>query len=166
VYKLSPNSTAREMQYGNWSKNEDTETRLKISETPLYERRKDLQGHVFVGQTKHFPPFVDIKATTLSNGTVTRIQGIIGDIWHGVLEKELNFTTEFTTPLDKQWGAPVGDQQGSHYVSNVRPSSNWTGIIGNLVNNTIDVGVTGFYFTAMRGEVVHFSPGMAESVNR
>jgi hypothetical protein len=166
VYKVSPNSPTREMQYGNWSKNEDREKRLQISETPFYERRKDLQGHVFHGQTKDFPPFAKIQTTTLPNKTVTRIQGILGDIWHGVLEKELNFTTQFTTPPDGQWGAPVGDRQGSHYVSHVGPSSNWTGIIGALVNNTVDVGVTGFYFTAMRGEVVRFSPGLAESINR
>ena len=36
---------------------------------------------------------------------VHKIDGIIGDIWHGVLEKSLNFTTEIRPSKDRHFGA-------------------------------------------------------------
>ena len=34
-----------------------------------------------------------------------KIKGVIGDLWHGILEKSLNFTTKIVPSPDGQWGA-------------------------------------------------------------
>ena len=36
---------------------------------------------------------------------IGRIEGIIGDIWHGVLEKKMNFTTVIHPSVDCEWGS-------------------------------------------------------------
>ena len=36
---------------------------------------------------------------------VLKIDGIIGDIWHGVLEKRLNFTTVISPSVDGEYGS-------------------------------------------------------------
>ena len=46
--------------------------------------------------------FHPIFATEEENG---KIGGVLGDIWHGVLEKMLNFTTHVKPTKDKQYGA-------------------------------------------------------------
>jgi hypothetical protein len=164
VYKTSNNSPTLTLQYGNWFKEGDSAGRLNVSQAPLPERRKDLQGHVFQAQTLPFMPFVYVNMSALQNGNVNQIEGIVGDIWHKVLEKELNFSTQFSSPADGQWGAPGPLPPGNQ--SRDGAFSDWTGIIGDLLSGSADVGVTGFYFTAERGQVVRFSPSFMESTSR
>ena len=39
------------------------------------------------------PPYVVVDMDALEQGRITQIGGIIGDIWHGVIERSLNFST-------------------------------------------------------------------------
>ena len=89
----------------------------------------------------------------LEQGRVTKIGGIIGDIWHGVIEKSLNFSTTLIPPKDRQWGSVGSDGK-------------WTGIIGALVEDRADVGIASFYVTPSRSKVVEFSPGITEGISR
>ena len=136
-------------KYGSWS----SEDGLALSQLHLFERRKDLQGHVFKGQTVNEPPYVVVDMDALEQGRITRIGGIIGDIWHGVIEKSLNFSTTLLPSKDRQWGSLGSDGK-------------WTGIVGALVENSADVGVASFYVTPGRSKVVEFSPGITEGISR
>ena len=64
-----------------------------MSQVPLHERRSDLRGHVFRAETVAEPPYVVVDMEALEEGRVARMGGILGDIWHGVLERSLNFST-------------------------------------------------------------------------
>ena len=54
------------------------------------------------------------------------IRGIIGDLWHGIVEKSINFTTTISLPPDGKWGSVVDD-------------GNWNGMVGGLLDNRSDV---------------------------
>ena len=101
IYKISPSSPSLVSQYGTWRDGAG----INLPKTPLFERRKDLQGHVFRGQTVNEPPYVVVDMDALDSGKVDRIDGIMGEIWHDVLERSLNFSTELRSPKDRQWGA-------------------------------------------------------------
>jgi hypothetical protein len=107
VYQIAENSPTVALQFGTWDNNLNI---LNINKTPIYERRKNLQGHVFRAQTLNFPPFMEVDMDLLrnvsrSNGTLTSasIGGIVGKIWRQ-LEKVLNFTTDFRLPAEEHWG--------------------------------------------------------------
>ena len=103
VYKVSEASDLISLHYGGWT----GEKGLNLSETPLVERRKDLQGHVFTGQTVFEPPYVVFDPDQTKSGGVEHIEGIIGDLWHGILEKSLNFSTKIVPSPDGQWGVAL-----------------------------------------------------------
>ena len=100
VYKVSAATSLISLPYGSWNRLKG----LNISDTPLVERRKDLRGHIFTGQTVFEPPYVNFDPRLR---TVEKIEGIIGDLWHGILEKSLNFTTKIIPSPDGQWGAAL-----------------------------------------------------------
>lgn len=100
VYKVSAATSLISLPYASWNGLQG----LNISDTPLVERRKDLRGHIFTGQTVFEPPYVNFDPRL---GSVQKIQGIIGDLWHGILEKSLNFTTTIVPSPDGQWGAAL-----------------------------------------------------------
>ena len=100
VYKVSAASSLISLPYASW----DGVEGLDISDTPLVERRKDLGGHIFTGQTVLEPPYVSFDPAMR---TVQKIEGIVGDLWHGILEKSLNFTTTIVPSPDGQWGAAL-----------------------------------------------------------
>ena len=102
VYKVSEATSLISLPYGSWTGLQ--EEGLKISETPLVERRKDLRGHIFTGQTVFEPPYVSFDPRMRD---VEKIEGIIGDLWHGILEKSLNFTTKIIPSPDGQWGTEL-----------------------------------------------------------
>ena len=98
VYKVSASRALIALPYGSWNEL----TGLNLSAKPLVERRKDLQGHIFTGQTVFEPPYVIFDTEQPRLG---KIKGVIGDLWHGILEKSLNFTTKIVPSTDGQWGA-------------------------------------------------------------
>ena len=81
-------------QCGTWGNQEG----LSLTSATTLQRRQDFKGHVFRAETVFHPIF----ATEEENG---KIGGVLGDIWHGVLEKMLNFTTHVKPTKDKQYGA-------------------------------------------------------------
>ena len=99
------------------------------------------------------PPYVVVDMDALEQGRITQIGGIIGDIWHGVIERSLNFSTTLIPSTDRQWGSLGSDGK-------------WTGIIGALVEDRADLGVASFYVTPSRSKVVEFSPGITEGISR
>ena len=103
--QVSRSSSPIVQKFGTWS----TAVGLSLSQLHLFERRKDLQGHVFRGQTVNEPPYVVVDMEALQEGRVGRIRGIVGDIWHEVMERSLNFSTQLVPSRDGQWGALGAD---------------------------------------------------------
>ena len=148
VYQVTRTSRTLILPFGSWSEDKG----LTISEEPLEERRSDLQGLVLRGQTLPEPPYTEVET---KNGQVAHIGGIMGEMWHLVLEPRLNFTTDLVQPKDREFGVPRENAE-----------EGWTGIVGALMNDEADVGVSNFYITAGRSKVVAFSPGIMEGVTR
>ena len=69
---------------------------LSFNAEYIWERRKDLQGYEFTAETLGHPPYTLCEVT--ANGRIDHIEGIVGDLWHGILEKSLNFTTKLSLP--------------------------------------------------------------------
>ena len=81
-------------KFGTWGYQEG----LSLTSATTLQRRQDFKGHMFRAETVFHPIF----ATEEENG---KIGGVLGDIWHEVLEKMLNFTTHVRPTKDKQYGA-------------------------------------------------------------
>ena len=94
VYQISPSSPMIINKCGTWGYQEG----LSLTSATTLQRRQDFKGHMFRAETVFHPIF----ATEEENG---KIGGVLGDIWHEVLEKMLNFTTHIKPTKDKQYGA-------------------------------------------------------------
>ena len=77
--------------------------RLNLTTLSIWERRADLQGYKFVAETMDEAPYVDFKLN--DDKTVDHVDGIVGDIWHGLFERSLNFSTKISEPPDNAWGS-------------------------------------------------------------
>ena len=75
---------------------------LSFNAEYIWERRKDLQGYEFTAETLGHPSYTQFEVN--GNGRIDHIEGIVGDLWHGILEKTLNFTTKVSLPPDGYWG--------------------------------------------------------------
>ena len=62
----------------------------------------DLQAYEFEAETLDHPPFSEYEVNC--NGTIDYIEGIVGDLWYGILERALNFSTKPTVSKDEDWG--------------------------------------------------------------
>ena len=142
VYSVTSTSKILHLASGRWLIGKG----LSVNKAPLEERRKDVQGLVLRAQTIHQPP-----NNQLIGG---KIEGFLGDIWHGVLEPKLNFSTDLKQPKDGQYGIPRENGEG------------WTGAIGALVANEADLALGSFSVTFERSKVVEFGPGISECVSR
>ena len=83
---------------GTWTRKDN----FKLTKINIWERRKDLQGNEFVAETLDHPPYSEYDVN--DKGTIDYIEGIVGDLWHGILEQALNFTTKITVSKDGAWG--------------------------------------------------------------
>ena len=136
VYHVSPSSPLTVNNCGSWRNLEG----LRLTSLTILQRRQNFQGHLFRAETVFNPLFSPKKEGA-------KIGGILGDIWHNVLEQVLNFTTIVKPSMDKQYGALGKDAK-------------WSGVIGALVEDRTDVGLAGFFITESRGKAVFFSPGL------
>ena len=134
---------------GSWQRNGG----LALDPLPLFERRKDFLGYQFKAETMNEPPYAVVNAAQLLTEEETQIGGIWGEIWHGTLEKTMNFTTSIEPSPDRQWGSMNED-------------GTWNGIINGLIQNRTQVGLTSFYFTHARGMVADFSPAITEGTDQ
>ncbi|GFQ70095.1 glutamate receptor ionotropic, delta-2 [Trichonephila clavata] len=73
----------------------------------------------------------------------TLISGVEGEFLK-VLSEQLHFTYEVFSPYDRQWGTT--DWTG-----------NWTGVIGMILRNEVDMGLSHISITEERANVVDFS---------
>ena len=74
------------------------------------------EGHTFKAETMPETPFA---TWDLESG---KIGAVIGELWHEIFEKSLNFTTDISQPLDMKWGSSNDD-------------GTWNGMAGGLLEN-------------------------------
>ena len=122
-------------------------TGISISEKNLYGRRKNLHGLKIRAETMPEAPYGTFKT---GKG---KIEGIIGELWHTIIEKSLNITTIISTPPDNNWGSQ--NENGS-----------WNGMVGGILESRIDVVLASLYKSPTRGEVIDFSATIDEIVTR
>ena len=106
-----------------------------------------MQGYEFTAETLDQPPFAEYEIN--KNGTVDNIVGIVGDIWHGILEECLNFTTHIVLPPDGNWGSL--EEDGS-----------WSGLVGGLLQNRTQIVVSSLYKSHSRAVVITISEAWAK----
>ena len=117
---------------GTWNN-----SRLFLIPTSLLERRQNLNGLTIRAETMPESPWMlEIKGG--------KIQGMIGDFWHGILEPALNFTTSISSPPDFKWGSLNDD-------------GSWSGMVGGLLEERIDIALASLFKTVTRGRVIDFS---------
>ena len=92
------------------------------------------------------------KVPVEQQGKQTKVGGFIGEIWHKVLEKTMNFSTRIILAPDGNWGSR--DENGS-----------WNGMIQEVYENRAQVAICDCYSTLARSEVVQFSPILMEGNN-
>ena len=114
----------------------------------IWERRKDLRGHVFHVETMYEDPYVINSKTKI--GKIGKIYGIVGDILHGMLEPSLNFTAKLSLPPDGMWGA-IGED------------GKWNGLVGGLLENRSQMVATSLYKSDSRSKVILFSKPFTET---
>ena len=124
---------------------------LTLTTTIMWERRRDLRGFEFVAETMDQPPHAEYDVN--EDGTVDRIQGIVGDLWHGILEQSMNFSTRISLPPDGKWGG-------------LKEDGSWSGLVGGLIENRSQIAITSLYKTQGRSQVIEFAKPYAEDVVR
>ena len=139
----------REMGY--YLETKENDGWLSFTSAYIWERRKDLQGYEFFAETLDQTPFADYEVN--ENGTVDRIVGIVGDLWHGILEESLNFTTSISLPPDGNWGRL--EEDGS-----------WSGMVGGLLQNRTQIVVSSLYKSQSRLQAITFSEPWAKAFIR
>ncbi|PSN33461.1 Ionotropic receptor 146 [Blattella germanica] len=106
----------------------------------FFQRRSDLKGITIKASTLNNPPITIVQE---QNGTVMDVSGYFGDVWK-VLEKEMNFTTEYYLPLDGSFGAK-------------RENGTWSGMIAMILNGEVELAMSEFTITPIRKEVLDFT---------
>ena len=101
VYSVDQDMEVLVRPFGSWS----SRSGLVKNHLPLFERRKDFYGYEFQAETMHEPPYLVSDMEKLEVGEETRVGGIWGEIWHGTLEKTMNFSTIIRPSPDLQWGS-------------------------------------------------------------
>ena len=128
-------------QVGSW--NEHNLTWYKSS---LFERWKIVHSYAFRAVTLPDPPIV----TVSTNKKEVKIGGLLGEIWHRILEKHMNFSTRIQLSSNSNWGNK--DENGT-----------WTGMIVEVYTGSAQLGRFDFVIFKDRLELVNFSPALYEA---
>ena len=106
----------------------------------MFERTKDFHGYQFEAVTLPEPAIV----TVYTNKEEIRIDGLFGEVWHGILEKHLNFSTRIRLNPNEIYG--VRDEKGT-----------WSGMIQEIHSKRAQLALADLTITKARSEVVEFS---------
>nr|XP_012235169.1 PREDICTED: glutamate receptor-like [Linepithema humile] len=139
-YAIRDNHT-RTFELATWTADKGLILRTQKS---LYARRNDMFGDVmrvaYVGESPFF---------LITNGTTDGFLGLLMK----ELSKMMNFTMKILDPVEA-------------YGSWSHTQNMWTGVIGQLVSDEADIGVTEFTITSDRLNVVDFTLPLMHSRNR
>ncbi|KAJ9573764.1 hypothetical protein L9F63_008847 [Diploptera punctata] len=143
VYHVSKSHPLHRNYFGVWK----SEAGIIQRDINFYERRNNLQGLVIRAAAITEPPVTILR----KEENTLILEGFFGKIWK-TLEKQLNFTTEFSTPEDQAWGS-------------LTSNGTWNGMIGMILRNEVEYAVTEFTMTSLRAQVVDFSIPLIDTRN-
>ena len=106
-----------------------------------------IEGHKFKAETM---PEIPFSTWDVEN---KKIGAVIGELWHQIFEKTLNFTTDISQPPDMKWGSPNDD-------------GTWNGLVGGLLENRSQIILAALYRTVARSYVIDFSSTFGEARTR
>ena len=104
-------------------------------------------GHKFKAETMPQIPFA---TWDIEKG---KIGGVIGVLWHDILEKTMNFTTDIFQPMDREWGSSNDD-------------GTWNGMVGGLLENRSQIILAPLYKNLERSHVIDYSTTLGEARTR
>ena len=125
---------------------------IESIEIPLYERRKNLAGVHLRCATAENPPFNILKPQIGDKEGQIDVDGYFADIWKE-LQKITNFSYVMTPSVDGAWGS-------------LKDDGTWSGMVGMILRDEVDIAVADFFITLDRSFVVDFSiPLMSSKSN-
>ena len=124
-------------------------TGLIVPTSSIWERRRNLEGLSIRVATMSFPPMQNLYYDT-SGQSIIGCGGLFLDPMN-ILASKLNFTVNFMIPGDGAWGA-------------LTTNGTWTGMIGMLIKDEVDIAAADLSATEARQRVVKFSNAIAEEV--
>ena len=130
---------------GTWKES----TGLIVPTPSIWERRSNLEGRSIRVATMSFPPMQNLYYDT-SGQSIIGCGGLFLDPIN-ILACKLNFTVNFILPSDGTWGA-------------LTKNGTWTGMIGMLIKDEVDIAAADLSATEARQRVVEFSSAIAEEV--
>ena len=130
---------------GTWKES----TGLIVPTPSIWERRSNLEGRSMRVATISFPPMQNLYYDT-SGQSIIGCGGLFLDPIN-ILASKLNFTVNFMIPGDKAWGT-------------LTTNGTWTGMIGMLIKDEVDIAAADLSATEARQRVVKFSSAIAEEV--
>ncbi|XP_059082976.1 glutamate receptor ionotropic, kainate glr-3-like [Tigriopus californicus] len=110
----------------------------------IWSRRSDLQGFFLRTSTLENRPVITYFETGCSNSSC--FKGVLADLWHE-LQAIMNFTYKLTTPEDGEWGVELSEGV-------------WSGIIGQLANDEVDISPVDMLVSSARNKVIDFLPSL------
>ncbi|PSN34359.1 Ionotropic receptor 140 [Blattella germanica] len=135
VYRVAEGLPLQIENFGYWQ----SETEYNFTQMSFYYRRSNLQELVIPAATLENPPIIEIRKT---NGDIT-VDGYFGKVWK-ILEKNMNFKTNFTFPKDGARGS-------------VLENGTANGMIQMIADEEVHMAVDAFGMSGIRAKVVDFS---------
>ncbi|THK32961.1 probable glutamate receptor [Diachasma alloeum] len=135
VYQIDRGEKLRTGLFATWSR----ETGIKLPRWSLYQRRSDLQGHLFRVMSIEDPPQSMIRRD--DNGQVTGLGGFFGGLMD-LLQESMNCTLVYLET--NEWGY-------------LRGNGTWTGAVGSLIDNTSDIVAAELIMTRDRVDAIKFT---------
>nr|CAD7590305.1 unnamed protein product [Timema genevievae] len=140
VYQLAQGGPMVMFHYG-WWRDKQPSSWPKVE---MYARRSDMRGIVLRAAVINNPPITYVKQI---NNKTELTGGFFGIVWK-IIEKHLNFTTEYSSP---EYPSPKCILCG--------PTENDTfhGMLGMVIRGEVDLAVDNFQMTSKRHFAVEFS---------
>ena len=138
VYRIHEDFDIKVVPFGFWTVDNG------VSSPPhgKWIRRKNMEGANINVVTELYPPYIT-EMIPIGPDKFT-VKGLYADIFF-TLQSILNFTFDgMIKSPDGQWGAMKSD-------------GTWTGMVRELLDERMDVGLQGFSLTAARAAVIDFS---------
>ncbi|PNF23956.1 hypothetical protein B7P43_G10051 [Cryptotermes secundus] len=123
---------------GNWS----SVSGLTWSSAPLSQRRRDLHGIVIKGALRPQAPYITERK--YKNKKPIEFGGFTMRIFRE-FESRMNFTPEYFIPRDGAYGFR-------------NANGTWTGIVGMVATDEVEIGIGLFSFTEGRMDVIDYLP--------
>ncbi|PSN44038.1 Ionotropic receptor 148 [Blattella germanica] len=138
VYRVESGGPLQTIHFGSWTRLEG----VVGPKTSFYGRRSNFQGLTFrvVG--------IMLSIGENSAGDIVGVSGHFGTLWK-ILEKELNFTSEFFFPKDNNYGTMVGN-------------GSWNGMIGEVQRGEAHFCCSSILLTTARNGAVDFLSPLVE----